>query len=68
LLGIGADLRRSAVPTRVAWGMGDTISAPAGTDYLERTLGSSRGVRQLERRPEELPDLIAGEARSLWRA
>jgi pimeloyl-ACP methyl ester carboxylesterase len=72
LLGVGADLRRSAVPTRVVWGMGDTIFAPVGADHLERTLGNSRGVRRLERSklfwPEERPDVIAEEARSLWRA
>jgi haloalkane dehalogenase len=70
LEGIGPALRRSRVPTRVVWGMGDTIFSPEAPTYLERTLGHCRGVRRLEGRklfwPEELPEVIAEEARSLW--
>lgn len=72
LLGIAAELKRSTVPTRVVWGMGDTIFSPDSPDYLERTLGNSRGVRRLQRSklfwPEERPDVIAEEARRLWNA
>jgi pimeloyl-ACP methyl ester carboxylesterase len=70
LLGIEAALKRCRVPTRIVWGMGDTIFSPASPDYLDRTLGNSRGVRRLERSklfwPEERPDVIAEEARRLW--
>jgi len=63
-------LKRSTVPTRIVWGTGDTIFSPASPDYLDRTFGSSRGVRRVEGAklffPEEFPDLIAEEARGLW--
>ena len=72
LLGIAAELKHSTVPTRIVWGMGDTIFSPASPGYLDRTLGNSRGVRRLERSklfwPEERPDVIAEEARLLWNA
>jgi len=72
LLGIAAELKRSTVPTRVVWGMGDTIFSPGSPDYLERNLGHSRGVRRLDDSklfwPEERPDVIAEEARLLWNA
>lgn len=70
LAGIEPLLRRSTVPTRIVWGMADTIFSPASADYLDRTLGASRGVRKVEGAklffPEEYPDLIAEEARRLW--
>ncbi len=72
LLGLEAALRRSTVPTRVVWGMGDTIFSPKSPDYLDRVLGNTRGVRRLEGSklfwPEERPDVIAEEARLLWNA
>jgi pimeloyl-ACP methyl ester carboxylesterase len=70
LEGIGPALRRCRVPTRIVWGMADTIFSPAGPTYLDRAFGQSRGVRRLEGRklffPEEVPDVIAAEARRLW--
>jgi pimeloyl-ACP methyl ester carboxylesterase len=70
LAGIAAALQRSTVPTRIVWGTGDTIFSSASPEYLDRTFGSSRGVRRLPRRklfwPEELPDVVAEEARALW--
>lgn len=70
LLGIEKDLRRSAVPARIVWGMADPIFSAASPDYLDRTFGASRGVRRLEGRklffPEEVPDVIASEALALW--
>jgi pimeloyl-ACP methyl ester carboxylesterase len=70
--GFEAKLRRSDVPTRIVWGMGDTIFSPAGADYLDRSFGNSRGVRRVPGAklffPEEFPDLIAEEARRLWEA
>jgi haloalkane dehalogenase len=70
LAGIEPALKRCAVPTRIVWGTGDTIFSPASPDYLDRTLGNSRGVRRLPGAklffPEEFPDVIAEEARHLW--
>lgn len=70
LAGIEPLLRRSRVPTRIVWGTGDPIFAPASPDYLDRTLGASRGVRRVAGAklffPEEFPALIAEEARRLW--
>jgi pimeloyl-ACP methyl ester carboxylesterase len=72
LEGFEAKLRRSDVPTRIVWGMGDTIFSPAGADYLDRSFGNSRGVRRVPGAklffPEEFPDVIAEEARRLWEA
>jgi haloalkane dehalogenase len=71
LVGIGAQLARSVIPVRIVWGMGDTIFSADSPDYLARVVGNSRGVRRLERSklfwPEERPEVIAEEARSLWR-
>jgi len=70
LQGIAALLNRSTVPTRIVWGTGDTIFSPQSPDYLDLTFGNSRGVRRLAGRklfwPEELPDVVAEEARRLW--
>lgn len=70
LAGVGAALKSSTVPVRVAWGTGDTIFSAAGPAHLETAFGNSRGVRRLPGRklfwPEELPDVIAQEARLLW--
>ena len=70
LAGIEAALKRSTVPARVVWGTGDPIFSAASPDYLDRTLGNSRGVRRVPGAklffPEEFPDLIAEEARQLW--
>jgi pimeloyl-ACP methyl ester carboxylesterase len=70
LAGIEAALKKSRIPTRVVWGTGDDIFSPEMPDYLDRTLGNSRGVRRVPGAklfwPEELPDLLAEEARVLW--
>jgi haloalkane dehalogenase len=70
LLAIAPTLRRSQVPLRVVWGTGDTIFSPLGPDWLDRTFPRSRGVRRLDGArlffPEEMPDVIAEEARRLW--
>ncbi|WP_246193072.1 alpha/beta fold hydrolase [Pseudoxanthomonas yeongjuensis] len=71
LAGVEAALARNDVPARIVWGTGDTIFSPASPIYLERTLADSRGVRRVQGAklffPEEFPDLIAEEARKLWR-
>lgn len=70
LTGIAPLLRQSRTPTRIIWGMADTIFSPANADYLDRSFGNSRGVRQLATGklfwPEEYSDIIAEEARRLW--
>jgi haloalkane dehalogenase len=70
LVGIGAALQRSQIPSRVLWGTADTIFAPTAPEQLTRNLGNSRGLRRLEGRklfwPEELPEVVAAEAKQLW--
>ena len=70
LAGVEAGLRRSTAPVRIVWGMADDIFSPKAADYLHRTVGNSRGVRELPGSklfwPEERPDVIAEEARLLW--
>lgn len=72
MIGIEAHLKRSRIPARVVWGLDDTIFSAASPDYLDRTLGGSRGVRRLEHAKllfaEERPEVIVEEAASLWRA
>lgn len=71
LLPIEPALRRSQVPLRVVWGTGDTLFAPTGPDWLDHAFPRSRGIRRIPGAklffPEELPDIIAEEARRLWR-
>jgi len=70
LRGIEAKLKQSEAPVRIVWGTADTIFSPQSPVYLDRCFPKSRGVRQLEGRklfwPEELPNVIAEEARRLW--
>ena len=70
LAGIEPALKRCTTPTRIVWGTADAIFSAASPDYLDRAFGNSRGVRRLPGRklfwPEELPDVIAEEARNLW--
>lgn len=70
LAGIESLLKHCDVATRIVWGTGDTIFAPADGDYLARTVGNSLGVRKVPGGklffPEELPEVIVEEARFLW--
>jgi haloalkane dehalogenase len=70
LLAIEPALARSQSPLRVVWGTGDTIFDPSGPEWLARTFPQFRGVRRVEGAnlffPEEMPDIIADEARRLW--
>jgi haloalkane dehalogenase len=72
LAGIETALKRCTVPTRIVWGTADNIFSQASPDYLDRTLGNSRGVRRIPGAklffPEEMPELIAEEATRLWKA
>jgi haloalkane dehalogenase len=71
LAGTGFLLKESPVPARIVWGTGDTIFSQADAAYLEKTLPHSLGVRRIEGAklffPEEFPDVIAEEARKLWK-
>jgi pimeloyl-ACP methyl ester carboxylesterase len=70
LAGLEPVLRRSTIPVRIVWGEADRIFSSASPGYLDRTFGGSRGIRLLPGRklfwPEELPEVIAEEARRLW--
>ena len=71
LAGIEARLRDCAVPTRIVWGMSDTIFSTINPDYLARVMPRVEGVRRIAEAklffPEEYPHIIAEEARRLWR-
>ena len=71
LAGIEAALKRSKLPVKMVWGASDTIFSLADADYLHRTLPGSQGVRQVPEGKlffqEEFPEVIAEEARRLWR-
>jgi pimeloyl-ACP methyl ester carboxylesterase len=71
LAGAAPALARSRVPVRIVWGDADTIFSARDADELDRGFGHSLGVRRLPHGklfwPEERPDVIAAEARKLWR-
>lgn len=71
LEGIEKALKRSTVPTRILWGTADTIFSADSPAYLDRTFGRSLGVRLLPGMklfwPEELSEVIAEEAATLWK-
>jgi len=70
LLGIESELRQCTVPTRIIWGMSDTIFSTTNPDYLYGILPRMMGIKRLRTAklffPEERPDIIAREARNLW--
>lgn len=70
LLAIEPDLRRSAVPTRMVWGTADQLFPVVWAEWLDKALPATRGVRLVDGGklfwPEEKPDLLAEEARTLW--
>jgi haloalkane dehalogenase len=71
LQGITARLRERRTPTRIVWGMSDTIFSPRSPDYLAQTLPRVLGIRRIPEAklffPEEYPHVIAEEARLLWK-
>lgn len=71
LAGIEATLKRSSVPVRIVWGMSDDIFKASDADYLDKLYPRSHGIRRVPEGklffPEEFPDVIAEEARRLWR-
>ena len=64
-------LREFRAPVRMVWGTADIHFEASWADWLDRTFPRSRGVRRVDGAklffPEELPALIADEARALWR-
>jgi len=70
LLAIEPELKRCTTPTRMVWGTADPLFPVVWAEWLDRTLPASRGVRLVEGGklfwPEEMPDLVAEEARILW--
>jgi len=70
LAGVEPALQQFPAPVRILWGTADTIFSAASPELLSHTFPNSRGVRRIEGAklfwPEEFPDLIASEARTLW--
>ncbi len=70
LVPIREDLRRWNGPARMVWGLKDALFGVQWAEWLDRTLPGSRGVRRLPEAnlffPEEMPEVIAEEAASLW--
>jgi haloalkane dehalogenase len=67
---IASKLRQCAAPARMVWGTGDKLFDVKWAEWLDATLPHSRGIRRIEGAklffPEEMPDLMADEARALW--
>jgi haloalkane dehalogenase len=72
LVAIKPMLERCEAPTRMVWGTVDPLFPLTWAEWLDRTLPKSRGVRLVDGGrlfwPEEHPDLLAEEARTLWSA
>jgi haloalkane dehalogenase len=70
LAGIASALRKCSAPTRIVWGMSDTIFSSSNIEYLISVLPRVSGVRRVQEGklffPEEFPDVIAEEAQRLW--
>lgn len=66
LEGVAAQLRKCSVPTRIVWGMSDSIFSARSPDYLASILPRVTGVRRIREAklffPEEYPEAIAEEA------
>ena len=69
LQGISSQLRKCAVPTRIVWGMSDSIFSAKSPEYLASILPRVTGVRRIREAklffPEEYPEVIAEEAQQL---
>ena len=70
LVAIREDLRGWKGQARMVWGLKDALFGVEWAEWLNHTLTRSRGVRRIENAnlffPEEMPDVIAEEARRLW--
>lgn len=70
LLAIEPTLRGLNTPTRMVWGTADPLFPVTWATWLDKTLPGSRGIRLVEGGklfwPEEMPEVVAEEARALW--
>ena len=70
LLPLEPELKKFSSPVLILWGTGDTVFKAATPDYLNRLFPNSRGIHRIDGVrlfwPEELPDILAHEARKLW--
>lgn len=70
LAGVSDKLRSCQQPTRIVWGMADTIFSPESPDYLAGLMPQAM-IRRLPAAklfwPEEFPEIVAEEARAFWR-
>lgn len=70
LLAIEPALRQLEVPARMVWGTADPLFPVLWAKWLDETLPASRGIRLVEGGklfwPEEMPEVVAEEARALW--
>lgn len=70
LVAIRKDLEAWKGQARMVWGLKDAFFGVQWAKWLDRTFQNSRGIRRIEDAnlffPEEMPDIIAGEARQLW--
>lgn len=70
LAGVTERLRGCSVPTRIVWAMSDRIFSRGNIEYLVSVLPRVTGIRRIEDAklffPEERPEVIAEEARTLW--
>jgi haloalkane dehalogenase len=67
---IEAKLKQSQIPARMLWGTGDPLFTREWAEWLNKMLPKSTGIRYVDGAklffPEELPDVVAEEARRLW--
>ena len=63
-------LRASPIPARMVWGTADPLFPTPWAQWLDEALPQSRGIRFVQGAklffPEEYPEIIATEARTLW--
>lgn len=72
LVAVRENLRQWKGPARMVWGLKDPLFGIQWAEWLDKTLPGSRGIRRVEEAqlffPEEMPELIADEATTLWHA
>jgi pimeloyl-ACP methyl ester carboxylesterase len=71
LVAIRKDLQTWQGAARMVWGLKDQVFGVEWAEWLDRMLPNSRGIRRVEDAkvffPEEMPDIIAEEAKQLWK-
>jgi haloalkane dehalogenase len=70
LVPIRPELKQFSQPARMVWALSDIFFGVRWADWLDHTFPNSQGVRKIEGAklffPEEMPDIIAEEALTLW--